>query len=488
MRNDIYDFRSALKVLQEIPGEYEEISQPADLDAQMIGYYQSRGARGTSRRPTKLGPMMMFTNVKDRPGARVAIGVMGTRERVGHLLGEPAEKLPHFYNKCLDQLVDPVEVPSEQALCHEEVHLASDPDFDLFKLLPVPRTTPTDAGPYITMGLCYASDPDNRADRNAAVHRMCIVGKDEMVIGFGGYRHMGVFRDKAFAKGKNFPLSINIGLDPALYLASSFEPPTTPLGFDEMTIAGAMRGRPVELTRCVSIDEYCVANAEIVIEGELIPNAQVKEDINTGTGRGLPEFPGYSGPARACPLFKVTAVTFRKNPILQTCIGSSEEHVNMAGIPNEASALAYADKAVPGLVRNVYCPPSGCGKFNAVVQVKKKSPADEGKERHAALGILGVLPETKNLFLVDDDVDIFDPYDVEWALTTRFRPDLDLIQIPGVRCHIGDPTEKQTYDPTLRENGIGTKCIYDATAPVKLKDSFWRPEFMSVDEADFKED
>lgn len=487
MRNDIYDLRSALKVLEEIPGEYREIKQPADLDSEMIGYYHKVAARGTSRRPTGLGPTMMFTNVKDHPGAKVCIGVMGTRERVGHLLGEPADRLPHFYNACLNKLVDPVEVPADQAQCHEEVHLASDPDFDLFKLLPVPRTTPTDAGPYITMGLCYASDPDNRDERNAAVHRMCIVGKDEMAIGFGGYRHMGVFRDKAFAKGQNLPISVNIGLDPALYLASSFEPPTTPLGFDELRVAGAMRNRPVELTRCVAIDELCVANAEIVIEGELIPNAMVKEDINTGTGRGLPEFPGYSGPARACPLLKVKAVTFRKNPILQTCIGSSEEHVNMAGIPNEASALAFAGNAAPGLVLNAYCPPSGCGKFDAIIQIKKKSPADEGKQRHVALGVLGVLPETKNLFIVDEDVDIFDPYDVQWALATRFRPDLDMIQIPGVRCHIGDPTEKQTYDPNLRENGIGTKVIYDASAPFKLKDAFWRPEFMDVDESKFED-
>ena len=336
------------------------------------------------------------------------------------------------------------------------------------------------------MGLCYASDPDNRAERNAAVHRLCIVGKDEMVMGFGGYRHMGVFRDKAFAKGQNFPISVNIGLDPALYLASSFEPPTTPLGFDELTVAGAMRNKAVELTRCVSIDEMCIANAEIVIEGELLPDCQIKEDINTGSGRGLPEFPGYSGPARACPVFKVKAVTFRKNPILQTCIGSSEEHVNMAGIPNEASILTYANAAAPGLVRNAYCPPSGCGKFDAIIQIKKRSPADEGKQRHVALGALGVLPETKNLFIVDDDVDIFDPYDVQWALTTRFRPDLDMIQIPGVRCHIGDPTEKQLYDPNLRENGLGTKVIYDASVPFKLKENFWRPEFLDVDVSKFE--
>ena len=483
MRDDIFDLRSALQVLQEIPGEYREITQPADLDAEMIGYYHKMGARGTSQRPTKLGPMMLFTNVKDRPGARVAIGVMGTRERVGHLLGEPADRLPHFYNECLKKLVPPVQLPDGQAACQEEVHLASDPDFDLFQLLPVPKTTPRDAGPYITMGLCYASDPDDRTQRNAAVHRLCIVGKDEMVIGFGGYRHMGVFRDKAFAKGQNLPISVNIGLDPALYLASSFEPPTTPLGFDELSVAGAMRGRAVELARCAAIDELCIANAEIVIEGELLPERMIKEDINTGTGRGLPEFPGYSGPARACPVFKVKAVTFRKNPILQTCIGSSEEHVNMAGIPNEASILSYAGSAVPGLVVNAYCPPSGCGKFNAIIQVKKRALSDEGKQRHVALGALGVLPETKNLIIVDEDVDIFDPYDVEWALTTRFRPDLDMIQIPGVRCHIGDPTEKQFYDPNLRDNGIGTKVIYDASVPFNLKEHFWRPEFLDVDPA-----
>jgi 4-hydroxy-3-polyprenylbenzoate decarboxylase len=488
VRNDIFDLRSALNVLQEIPGEYREIRQCADLDAELVGYYQRHGARGTSRRPTKLGPMMLFTNVKDHPGARVAIGVMGTRERVGHLLGEPAHRLPHFYNDCLKKLVAPVEVPGDRALCQQEVHLATDPDFDLFQLLPVPKTTPRDAGPYITMGLCYASDPEDRGQRNAAVHRLCIVGRDEMVIGFGGYRHMGVFRDKAFAKGQNLPISVNIGLDPALYLASSFEPPTTPLGFDELSVAGAMRGRAVELTRCAAIDELCVANAEIVIEGELLPERQIKEDINTGTGRGLPEFPGYSGPARACPVLKVKAVTFRKNPILQTCIGSSEEHVNMAGIPNEASILSYAGSAVPGLVLNAYCPPSGCGKFDAIIQVKKRSPADEGKQRHMALGAFGVLPETKNLFLVDEDVDIFDPYDVQWALATRFRPDLDMIQIPGVRCHIGDPTEKQFYDPNLRENGIGTKVIYDATVPFKLKENFWRPEFLNVDESKFAQE
>lgn len=104
------------------------------------------------------------------------------------------------------------------------------------------------------------------------------------------------------------------------------------------------------------------------------------------------------------------------------------------------------------------------------------------KQRQAALGVLAILPEVKNVFVVDEDVDIFDPYDVEWALTTRFKPDLDIIHVPGVRCHPGDPTAKKIYDPTLRDNGLAYKTIYDATVPFEHKNTiFLRPDYLDVD-------
>jgi len=485
MKNEIYDLRTAIEALKDIPGEYLETDRRVSLMAELTGIYKKIGARGTSRRPTKLGPMMMFNNIDGHDGARIAIGVVGTRERVGHLLGTSPDKLGAFYLKALEGAVPPVVIPGDKAACHEEIYLASAPDFDIGKILAVPFTTEQDAGPYITMGLCYASNPEEKNDRNAAIHRLCIQGRDELTIGFGGHRHLGVYRDMAFAKGEPLPMTVSIGLDPAVYLASCFDPPTAPLGYDELAIAGAMRKRPVELTRGVAIDEYCIANAEIVIEGELIPDYQLKEDHTTGSGRALPEFPGYSGPAHMNTVFKVKAVTCRKNPIMQICIGSSEEHVNMAGIPAEASILRFLHEAQPGKVGNVYCPPSGGGKFDAIIQYQKAGKADEGRQRQAALGVLAILPEVKNIFIMDEDVDIFDPYDVQWALTTRFRPDLDLILIPGVRCHPGDPTEKQFYDPNLRDNGIAYKAIYDATAPFEYKDRFWRPEFFDADVSEF---
>lgn len=481
----INDLRSALEVLKEIPGQYLECNKEADPKCEITSIFHEIGCRGTTIRPTKIGPMLMFNKVKGYPGKKVAIGMFGDRERVAKLLETDKENLGRFYLDSMAKAMDPVEIPNDQAKCQEEVYLASDPDFDLAKILPALYTTPTDAGAYITMGLLYASDPDDPTSHNATIHRLCIQGRDIMTIGFGGHRHIGVFKDKAFAKGQPLQLSISIGIDPAIYLASCFEPPTTPLGYDELTIAGGMRGTPVEVTRCKTVNAQCIANAEYVIEGEMVPGEFLPEDHLTGSGRSLPEFPGYSSASRKSPVFKVTAVTCRHDPIMQACIGASDEHVNMAGLPAEASVLAFLDKALPGLVKNVYAPPSGGGKFNMILQVQKRSVKDEGNQRHAALSVFAVLPECKNVFIVDEDVDIFDPYDVEWALTTRFRPDKDLITIPGLRCHIGDPTEKQYYDPSLPDNGIAHKAIYDATCPFEHKEKMWRPRFMEVNVSDF---
>ncbi|MDR3295797.1 MAG: UbiD family decarboxylase [Clostridiales Family XIII bacterium] len=483
MENTIFDLRSAIEFLKDVPGQLIETDRRVNPVAEIAGIYRHVGARGTVKRPTGIGPMMLFNNVEGYPDFRVAIGILSNRARVGRLLCTPPEKLGQFYVDCLDKPVEPVVVPRENAPCREEVRLAADPDFDLRKLIPGLVNTELDAGPYITMGLCYARDPDTRKG-NATIHRMCIQGRDEMTIGFGGYRHIGVFKDKALARGETLPVSVSIGVDPAIYLASCFEPPTTPLGFDELSIAGAMRNKAVELTRCLTIDEYCVANAEIVIEGEII-DRQVWEDQHSHTGRAMPEFAGYIGVAKKLPVLKVRAVTFRRNPIMQICIGSSEEHVNMAGIPAEAAILGFLDRAMPGKALNVYCPPSGGGKLSAVIQFRKTEATDEGRQRQAALGALAACPELKNVFLVDEDVDLFDPHDVLWAMTTRFRPDKDLIVISGVRCHGGDPSQQPFYDATMSAPGLAHKSIYDCTVPFRAKEEFLRPDFMEVDVSEF---
>ncbi|MDR0875991.1 MAG: UbiD family decarboxylase, partial [Clostridiales Family XIII bacterium] len=344
--------------------------------------------------------------------------------------------------------------------------------------------TPIDGGSYITMGMAYAQDVET-GEKDITIHRLCIHTEDEIAMFFTpGARHIGAMREKAERLGKPLPISISIGVDPAIEIAAGFEPPTTPIGYDELGIAGAIRGEAVKMAKCKTVNAECIANAEYVIEGELIPDYYVNEDRPTGNGNAMPEFPGYVGPAYPkTPVLKVKAVTTRKNPIMQTCIGPSEEHRSMAGIPTEASILMMVEKAMPGRLVNCYAHPSGGGKYLAILQIKKSQPSDEGRQRQAALLAFSAFAELKTVILIDDDVDIFDTDDVLWAMQTRYQGDIDTIFIPGVRCHPLDPSERMEYNPNIRDTGITCKTIYDATVPYNLKPKYVRAPFLDLDPA-----
>lgn len=489
MTKEVIDLRSALELLESIPGQMVHTDVEVDPSAELAGVYRYVGAGGTVARPTKTGPAMTFENVKGHPGAKVVIGLLASRKRVGYLLNSKPEKLGFMMRDAVKNAIAPVVVDKSKAQCQEVVHLATDEGFDIRKLIPAPTNTPEDAGPYVTLGMCYASDVET-GESDVTIHRLCLQSKDEISMFFTpGARHLGAFREKAEALGKPLPISISIGVDPAIEIASCFEPPTTPLGFNELSIAGAIRGKAVELAPCVTIDESCIANAEYVIEGELLVGARVREDQNSNTGKAMPEFPGYTGPANAeLPVIKVKAVTHRVNPIMQTCIGPSEEHVSMAGIPTEASILDMVERAMPGRVQNVYAHSSGGGKFIAVIQFKKTVPSDEGRQRQAALLAFSAFPELKQVILVDEDVDIFDTNDVLWAMTTRMQADVDIVTIPGVRCHPLDPSNDPACSWSIRDHGIACKTIYDATVPFNQKARFQRAKFMEVDVKKFLPD
>lgn len=481
-KNKVNDLRSALELLRQIPGQLVQTDVEVDPEAELSGVYRHVGAGGTVERPTRKGPAMIFNNIKGHPGARVAIGLLASRERVGYLLDCDPKRLGFILKESVTHPLPPVVIPNEKAKCQEVVYRASDPDFDVRKLLPAPTNTPEDAGPYITMGMCYASNPET-GESDVTIHRMCLQSRDEISIFLQpGARHIGYFRELAEARGEALPISVSIGVDPAISIASCFEPPTTPLGYDELQAAGALRGEPVELVQCLTINERAIANAEYVIEGEILPHVRVAEDQNTHTGKAMPEFPGYTGPANPeLPIIKVKAITTRRNPIMQTCIGPSEEHVSMAGIPTEASILVLLEKMYPGKIRNVYCASSGGGKYIAVIQFQKTVPSDEGRQRQAALLAFASFAELKHVFLVDEDVDCFDMEDVLWAMTTRFQADRDLILIPGVQCHPLDPSNQPEYSPLIRAKGNACKAIFDCTVPWDQKDRFVRAKFKEVD-------
>lgn len=434
----INDLRSAIEYLKTVDGQLVQTDTEVDCHGELAGVYRHIGAGGTVKRPTKIGPAMIFNKIKGHKDAKVAIGILASRERVGMLLDCKPDRLGFLLCDAVKNPIEPVVIKNEDAKCQEVVHYADEEGFDIRKILPAPTNTLEDAGPYITLGMCYASDHETM-EGDVTIHRLCLQSKDELSMFFTpGVRHLDAFRKKAEESGQPLPISISIGVDPAIEIAACFEPPTTPLGFNELSIAGAIRKRPVEMVKCITVNEKAIANAEYVIEGELIPHKRIREDFNSNTGKAMPEFPGYTGEAnKELPIIKVKAVTHRKNPIMQTCIGPSEEHVSMAGIPTEASIIGMIEKAMPGRLINV--------------------------------------------ILVDEDVDIFDSNDVLWALNTRYQGDIDTICIPGVRCHPLDPSQSSSYSPFIRDGGISCKTIFDCTVPYDLKDKFIRSKFMDVD-------
>jgi gallate decarboxylase subunit C len=477
----IYDLRSALSVLAEEDGQLLVTDREVDPHGELAGVYRKIGAGAPVQPPTTVGPAMLFNRVKGYD-MRVITGVLASRRRTAILLNSSIERLPFDLLRGYENARSPVAFSGQTAPCQEVVQ---QDNIDLRGLLPAPTNTLHDAGPYLNMGLIRAEDPET-GQADVTIHRLCIQGPDLLSVYFVPGRHIDQFRIKAEKANRPLPVSINMGLDPACYVGACFEPPTTPLGYDELSIAGGLRGRGIELVNCVSVAAKAIAHAEIVIEGEILPGQRIREDIATNTGYAMPEFPGYLGAAQAeLPLIRVTAITHRRNPIMQTIIGPGEEHTNLAGIPTEASILRLVENAMPGRLKNIYCPAAGGGKYVAVMQFSKRTPQDEGRQRQAALTAFAAFSELKHAILVDDDVDIFNTDDVLWAMTTRYQGNLDTVFIPGVRCHPLDPTQDPEYHSSIPAKGISCKTIFDCTVPYGQKARFQRAPFVDVDIAPF---
>lgn len=480
MSNEPYDLRKVLAELKTQPGQYHATDVEVNPDAELSGVYRYIGAGGTVERPTQEGPAMMFNHVTGFPDTRVLTGLMASRKRVGLMFHHDFHTLGQFLNDAVDHPVPPVMV--DNAPAHEVIHKATDPDFDIRKLVAAPTNTPEDAGPYITVGVVLGSNKAKTMS-DVTIHRMVLEDKDKLGIYImPGGRHIGAFAKEYEAANEPMPVTINIGLDPAITIGCTFEPPTTPLGYNELGVAGAIRQEAVGLTPAVTVDENAIARSEFTLEGYIMPNERMQEDINTHTGKAMPEFPGYDGDANpAVQVIKVTAVTHRKHPIMQSVIGPSEEHVSMAGIPTEASILELTNRAIPGKVLNVYNPPAGGGKLMTIMQIHKDDEADEGIQRQAALLAFSAFKELKTVILVDEDVDIFDMNDVMWTVNTRFQADQDLMVLPGMRNHPLDPSERPGYDPkSIRTRGMSSKLVIDGTVPYDMKDQFVRAQFMKV--------
>jgi 4-hydroxy-3-polyprenylbenzoate decarboxylase len=287
-------------------------------------------------------------------------------------------------------------------------------------------------------------------------------------------RHLATMHEKALEAGRPLPVSVNIGVDPATALASCCTGPLAPYGFDELAVAGALRGAPVELGQCISVDAPCIAHAEYVLEGEITGERAAENP--RGAAGAMPELLGYPGAARSSlPVLRIKRITSRHDPIYQSVIGPGLEQSNLLGIALETDILSFLWSQYGDLIVNAFASPAGGGQLLVALSVRKRSPACDDRAREAAEELLKRKRMVKMVLLADEDVNIFDHGELWWAMSTRFQASSDIITLndqPGFRS---DPTQNPEYGAGITELGRTSKAVFDCTAPYRLRGRFKRP-------------
>jgi len=270
---------------------------------------------------------------------------------------------------------------------------------------------------------------------------------------------------KAEDKGKGMEVATAIGVDPAIIIGSQAK---VPWGVDEFYVAGGLRGAPVKLVPCETIDVEVPAAAEIVIEGVAIPGERVPDGP-------YGEYPGCYSEAKQSPVVKVTAITMRQNPIYQTALTGFPVTENHTLIEYANAAVIYreARKIVPE-VKAVHVTPGGTFRHHVVVSVKKRH--DE-EARNVIVGLLALGLGLKQVTVVDEDIDVRDPVDVEWALSTRMQPDQDIIIVPRLAC--------STLDPSVPKPRTTAGWGIDATMPVGDRERFEKVKVPGVEKVKY---
>ena len=264
--------------------------------------------------------------------------------------------------------------------------------------------------------------------------------------------------------GRPLPIAVSIGGDLALQYTAATMGSQMPEHADELAAAGGFCGRPLPVVKAVTQDLLIPADTEIVLEGVILPDQTVEEGP-------FGEFVGYLSPASEAPIFEVTAVTHRDKPLYQVINGYSFETTMLRKYVLEASLLKVLQAAVP-IVVDAEMTAGGLNRFHAVLQVRKSTPQHEGLQRNAILAAFGALKDLDLIIVVDEDIDIRSPHDVEYALATRMEASRDLFVIPDARGH--------EYVRVGR-NGIRAKVGIDATIPLEEKARYRRCEFLDVD-------
>ncbi|MEW6672664.1 MAG: UbiD family decarboxylase [Thermodesulfobacteriota bacterium] len=390
----------------------------------------------------------------------VFLGLLWNRQIVGELFGLPKEEVPFRIAEALGRWQKNKNALPSPVIAKGPANEIVEERVDLSKL-PIPVHALMDGGRYLDSSVVVVRNPETGIP-NISIHRMMVSRRDRLTFLIDPGRHLGAYLDIMEKRNEPLPVTINNGVGLAPWLASAIPGQ----GDGKNGIANQMAGGSIPFIKAQTVDAPAYADAQFVIEAEILPNIREPEGP-------FAEVTGYYASADRRWVMRVLAVTRRKNPVFHSLL-SGQEVWNAVGFTAEAKIFNIVKKKIPQL-RAVYLDHGGCGFYGAVVQVDNDQ-AGVGKE---------VIKETFKAFeplqrvvAVDTDVNLYDPNDVNWAITTRFNPDRDLLLLPHQVGHILNPMVQINPDG---KGGTVTKMGMDATAPEPESAKFRRVSFMDVD-------
>lgn len=422
-------------------GDLVTIDKPVDTT-----YEVANVAHALAGRP------VLFSHIKDYPNWRICSGVCADRRFFSMDLGVEVPDLIHTLKSALEYPVAPPIVESApcQEVVVEEVNLND---------LPILFHLPEDAGHYIASNVVIVNDPD--LGRNMCYHRLLRL--DERHFAARIVENRGTYNAMQKTDG-DLPVAICIGVSLGVHLAASMSPPP---GVDELAVANALS--PTPLVKCLTNDLYVPADAEIVLEGRITKNT-----FSEGPFMDLTETMDIT---RMQPVIEIDLMTHRREPIFHALLPGGLEHKLLMGMPKEPTIYAAVNKVAR--CTGAAITPGGTSWLHAVVQIDKQGPEDGRLAIEAAFQGHGSL---KHVWVVDTDVDIYDPSQVEWALATRFQADRDLYVYPNQPGSSLDPSG--THVPGKKS--LTAKMGLDCTIPWGAdRSKFVRGEYGRVDLSDY---
>lgn len=454
--------REALVKLRVCGEQVIEVDSPLAPYLGIASHYRLHFATSPATRRSGDEPVVLYkASGNDMP---VLMGLFGSRRRNEWLLGSSQGQAASHLGASLARPIRPVW--RTDAPCHEHQLVGG------LGALPILTSTAEDAGPYLTSGLVCAGDPDS-GFVSISIHRMRVIDDHHLTIWILPGRDLDLLYRRALAEGRPLPVSINIGVPPALYVTSSLSKPFVRPGFGELETAGALLQKPIEIARCLTSEAFCIAQSEIVIEGCILGSVR-QEFSNPNSRHSMPEFLGYMGNAQAAlPLLAVSSVFHRRDALYQAFLGPGKEQSELLALPTEAGVLIQLRTALASEMEilDVHYLASGGGQLTVALKVRKLR---ESREQMARVrdAVITRHSLTKVIIVTDEDVDIRSSEDIIWALSTRFQPSRDIHSQERYRGFPLDPSQSIGYLDS--REALTDKYVIDLTIPLALRSSFKR--------------